>query len=251
MLNGSYIHLHQPLGLGSLWLNQQARIRPPEGSLKTEGFNEVKTSNASFNKIKTEGLNEVKTSNTHSGESEAKTEPRYPTQTPTNPAAQGNALAKIRQRSAPSHTPSAPQPAAAPRIKRLPLRGRHGSRQIVQRRRRRNAAQHAQRHRPPARASPFQHMAQKQPRFQPPPRRANHHRRRPRHRPRMAANPSPSHAPAGRLFPPPRSASRAQRHRPSRRALPHPPPHAPGRQSPAQTQRVGNPAKTPSRAKMI
>ena len=96
MLNSRYIHLHQALGLGSMWLNQQARIRPPEGSLKAEGFNEVKTSN------------------THSGESEAKTEPRYPTQTPTNPAAQGNALAKIRQRSAPSHTPSAPQPAAAP-----------------------------------------------------------------------------------------------------------------------------------------
>ena len=114
MLNSRYIHLHQALGLGSMWLNQQARIRPPEGSLKAEGFNEVKTSNASFNKIKTEGLNEVKTSNTHSGESEAKTEPRYPTQTPTNPAAQGNALAKIRQRSAPSHTPSAPQPVAAP-----------------------------------------------------------------------------------------------------------------------------------------
>ena len=114
MLNSRYIHLHQALGLGSMWLNQQARIRPPEGSLKAEGFNEVKTSNASFNKIKTEGLNEVKTSNTHSGESEAKTEPRYPTQTPTNPAAQGNALVKIRQRSAPSHTPSAPQPVAAP-----------------------------------------------------------------------------------------------------------------------------------------
>ena len=96
MLNSRYIHLHQALGLGSMWLNQQARIRPPEGSLKAEGFNEIKTSN------------------THSGESEAKTEPRYPTQTPTNPAAQGNALAKIRQRSAPSHTPSAPQPAAAP-----------------------------------------------------------------------------------------------------------------------------------------
>ena len=96
MLNSRYIHLHQALGLGSMWLNQQAHIRPPEGSLKAEGFNEVKTSN------------------THSGESEAKTEPRYPTQTPTNPAAQGNALAKIRQRSAPSHTPSAPQPAAAP-----------------------------------------------------------------------------------------------------------------------------------------
>ena len=114
MLNSRYIHLHQALGLGSMWLNQQARIRPPEGSLKAEGFNEVKTSNASFNKIKTEGFNEVKTSNTHSGESEAKTEPRYPTQTSTNPAAQGNALAKIRQRSTPNHTPSAPQPAAAP-----------------------------------------------------------------------------------------------------------------------------------------
>ena len=114
MLNSRYIHLHQALGLGAMWLNQHAQIRPTQGSLKAEGFNEVKTSNASFNKIKTEGLNEVKTSNTHSGESEAKTEPRYPTQTPTNPAAQGNALAKIRQRSAPSHTPSAPQPAAAP-----------------------------------------------------------------------------------------------------------------------------------------
>ena len=99
MLNSRYIHLHQALGLGSMWLNQQARIRPPEGSLKAEGFNEVKTSN------------------THSGESEAKTEPHYPTQTPTNPATQGNALAKIRQRSTPNHTPSAPsapQPAAAP-----------------------------------------------------------------------------------------------------------------------------------------
>ena len=34
MLNSRYIHLHQALGLGSMWLNQQARIRPPEGSLK-------------------------------------------------------------------------------------------------------------------------------------------------------------------------------------------------------------------------
>ena len=46
MLNSRYIHLHQALGLGSMWLNQQARIRPPEGSLKAEGFNEVKTSEA-------------------------------------------------------------------------------------------------------------------------------------------------------------------------------------------------------------
>ena len=95
MLNSRYIHLHQALGLGSMWLNQQARIRPPEGSLKAEGFNEVKTSN------------------THSGESEAKTEPRYPTQTPTNPAAQGNALAKIRQRT-PSHPPATPTPQPIP-----------------------------------------------------------------------------------------------------------------------------------------
>ena len=43
MLNSRYIHLHQALGLGSMWLNQQAHIRPPEGSLKAEGFNEVKT----------------------------------------------------------------------------------------------------------------------------------------------------------------------------------------------------------------
>ena len=53
MLNSRYIHLHQALGLGSMWLNQQARIRPPEGSLKAEGFNEVKTSNASFSEAKT------------------------------------------------------------------------------------------------------------------------------------------------------------------------------------------------------
>lgn len=55
MLNSRYIHLHQALGLGSMWLNQQARIRPPEGSLKAEGFNEVKTSNASFSEAKTMG----------------------------------------------------------------------------------------------------------------------------------------------------------------------------------------------------
>ena len=71
MLNSRYIHLHQALGLGSMWLNQQARIRPPEGSLKAEGFNEVKTSNASFSEVKTEGFNEVKTG--HAGFSEAKT----------------------------------------------------------------------------------------------------------------------------------------------------------------------------------
>ena len=95
MLNSRYIHLHQALGLGAMWLNQHAQIRPTQGSLKAEGFNEVKTSN------------------THSGESEAKTEPRYPTQTPTNPAAQGNALAKIRQRT-PSHPPATPTPQPIP-----------------------------------------------------------------------------------------------------------------------------------------
>ncbi len=295
MLNSRYIHLHQALGLGAMWLNQHAQIRPTQGSLKAEGFNGVKTT-----------LAHPSATQTPSHNTPQPTQPRQPN---PSPATQGNALAKIRQRT-PSHPPATPKPqpihtpanptpptqplalnarfgrrlyhhthpqppprhpktpthshptnhpAAQPHhpprqtpdIKRLPIRGRHRRRQTIQRRRRRNAAQNAPRHRTPPRASPFQHMAQKQPRLQPPPRRANHHRRRPQHRPRMAANPSPSHAPARRLLPPPRSPNCAQRHRPRRRALPHPPPHAPCQQSPAQTQRMGNPAKTPSRAKMI
>ena len=43
MLNSRYIHLHQALGLGAMWLNQHAQIRPTQGSLKAEGFNGVKT----------------------------------------------------------------------------------------------------------------------------------------------------------------------------------------------------------------
>ena len=39
MLNSRYIHLHQALGLGAMWLNQHAQIRPTQGSLKAEGFN--------------------------------------------------------------------------------------------------------------------------------------------------------------------------------------------------------------------
>ena len=46
MLNSRYIHLHQALGLGAMWLNQRAQIRPTQGSLKAEGFNGVKTTPA-------------------------------------------------------------------------------------------------------------------------------------------------------------------------------------------------------------
>ena len=96
MLNSRYIHLHQALGLGAMWLNQQAHIRPPKGSLKNTSQTEAPHSPQSPD------IHKAQTHNTHFNN----TQPQSP-----NPAAQGNALAKIRQR---SHTPtsSTPQPTA-------------------------------------------------------------------------------------------------------------------------------------------
>ncbi len=100
MLNSRYIHLHQALGLGIMWLNQQARIRPLEGSLKTENATQAKPNPAH--------LSAANTSNARFNATPNRT---------SNTATQSNALAKIRQRS-PQHPPSAPpatpQPTIAP-----------------------------------------------------------------------------------------------------------------------------------------
>ena len=95
MLNSRYIHLHQALGLGAMWLNQRAQIRPTQGSLKAEGFNGVKTTPAHPSATQTPSHNTP--------------QPTQPRHTNPNPATQGNALAKIRQRT-PSHTPATPTP---------------------------------------------------------------------------------------------------------------------------------------------
>ena len=112
MLNSRYIHLHQALGLGSMWLNQRAHISTPKGSLKAEGFNEVKTSKASFCEAKTESANQAKPSATSFDP--AKTSEPHPQATtsprPTTNLLHGNALAKIRQRNTPSQTTPSTQP---------------------------------------------------------------------------------------------------------------------------------------------
>ena len=104
MLNSRYIHLHQALGLGIMWLNQHAQIRPAQGSLKTENATQAQPNLAH--------LSAANTSNARFNATPNRTTAPHP-----NPAAQGNALAKIRQRS-PQHPPSAPpatpQPAIAP-----------------------------------------------------------------------------------------------------------------------------------------
>ena len=116
MLNSRYIHLHQALGLGSMWLNQHAQIRPTQGSLKAEGFNEVKTSEASFCEAKTEYADQTKPSATSFDP--AKTSEPHPQATtsphPTTNLPHGNALAKIRQRSNPSQTTPTPPPHTPP-----------------------------------------------------------------------------------------------------------------------------------------
>ena len=112
MLNSRYIHLHQALGLGSMWLNQHAQIRPTQGSLKAEGFDEVKTSEASFCEAKTEYADQTKPSATSFDP--AKTSEPHPQATtsphPTTNLPHGNALAKIRQRNTPSQTAPTTQP---------------------------------------------------------------------------------------------------------------------------------------------
>ena len=112
MLNSRYIHLHQALGLGSMWLNQHAHISAPKGSLKAEGFNEVKTSATNFGEAKTESANQAKPSATSFDP--AKTSEPHPQATtsprPTTNLPHGNALAKIRQRSNPSQTTPTTQP---------------------------------------------------------------------------------------------------------------------------------------------
>ena len=99
MLNSRYIHLHQALGLGAMWLNQHAQIRPTQGSLKAEGFNGVKTTPAHPSATPTPSHNTP--------------QPTQPCHTNPNPATQGNALAKIRQRT-PSHPPATPTPQPIP-----------------------------------------------------------------------------------------------------------------------------------------
>ena len=100
MLNSRYIHLHQALGLGIMWLNQHAQIRPAQGSLKTENATQAQPNLAH--------LNAANTSNARFNATPNRT---------SNTAIQGNALAKIRQRSPyhPSSAPTAtPQPTIAP-----------------------------------------------------------------------------------------------------------------------------------------
>ena len=112
MLNSRYIHLHQALGLGSMWLNQRAHISAPKGNLKAEGFNEVKTSATNFGEAKTEYANPIKPSATSFDP--AKTSEPHPQATtsphPTTTPPHGNALAKIRQRNTPSQTTPTAQP---------------------------------------------------------------------------------------------------------------------------------------------
>ena len=112
MLNSRYIHLHQALGLGSMWLNQHAQIRPTQGSLKAEGFNEVKTSATSFGEARTEYADQTKPSATSFDQAQTNEPQTTPTTSPhpSTHLPHGNALAKIRQRSNPSQTTPATQP---------------------------------------------------------------------------------------------------------------------------------------------
>ena len=106
MLNSRYIHLHQALGLGAMWLNQHVQIRPTQGSLKTENATQVQPNPTH--------LNATNTNNARFNETPNRTTAPHP-----NSAAQGNALAKIRQRNTPSQT--APTAQSIPSAQPQPL----------------------------------------------------------------------------------------------------------------------------------
>ena len=107
MLNSRYIHLHQALGLGIMWLNQRAHISAPKGSLKTSeaSFCEAKTESTNQTKPSATSFAETKTSVTHANQVTPTTSPHPSTHLP-----HGNALAKIRQRNTPSQTAPTTQP---------------------------------------------------------------------------------------------------------------------------------------------